>query len=78
MIKCEAIKDFDLNDFYKLKNIVRASARKKEGKLYLGDRFECDKKMADYLMGKNEKNEIVIKIIEVEPKKEIKKKSSKK
>lgn len=77
MIKCKATIDFDLKDFDKLKNIVR-KRKEQYGKLYEGDTFECDKEMADYLLGANAKNKTVVKVIEVipekveEPKEEIK------
>ena len=69
MIKCKATKPFTLEEFDKLKNIKRAKeTNNKKGKLYSGDTFECSKKMADYLMGKNPKKHIVAKVIEIEPK----------
>lgn len=68
MIKCEAIIDFDLKDFDKLKNIVR-KRKEQYGKLFEGDTFECDKKMADYLLGANAINKAVVKVIEVIPEK---------
>lgn len=77
MIKCEAIIDFDLKDFDELKNITR-KRKEQYGKLFEGDTFECNKKMADYLLGANAINKAVVKVIEVipekveEPKKEIK------
>lgn len=76
MIKCEAIKEFTLEKFDELRNIKRLRKETK-GKLYIGDTFECDKEMADYLMGDNKKRQIVVKIIEIEPKKAKNKKSKK-
>ena len=67
MIKCEVIKDFTLKRFDELVNIQRKTV-KTYGKLYIGDTFECNKEMADYLMGNNPKNETVVKVIEIEPK----------
>lgn len=68
MIKCEVIKDFSLNEFKKLSNIIRKNKEKnKDGELYKGDVFECEKETADYLSGNNDKKEIVIKVIEVIP-----------
>lgn len=64
MIQVEVIKDFSLNEFDKIQNIKRKGADTK-GRLYVGDVFECDKKMADYLMGKNMSGAIVVKIIGV-------------
>lgn len=68
MIKCEVVEDFRLQDFKKLKNLVRKNIDV-EGKLYIGDTFECDEKMAEYLTGKNILNKTVVKIIEVQPEK---------
>ena len=67
MIKCEVIKEFTLARYDELKNIKRRSFDTK-GKLYVGDTFECDKEMADYLMGDNKDKQVVVKVIEVEPK----------
>lgn len=66
MIKCEVIKEFTLERYNELKNIQRRSFDTK-GKLYVGDTFECDKQMADYLMGDNKDRQVVVKVIEVEP-----------
>ena len=66
MIKCEVIKEFTLKRFDELKNIKRRRLDTK-GKLYVGDTFECDKEMADYLMGDNKDKQVVVKVIEVEP-----------
>ena len=76
MIKCEAITDFSLKDFNKLKNMIRKH-KDEEGKVYMGDVFECDEKMANYLMGDNEKKMVVVKILEVVPKEDIQKEISK-
>lgn len=66
MIKCEVIEQFTLKNFYKLNNIKRKSVDVK-GTLFIGDTFECDKEMCDYLMGKNEQGKVVVKVIEVVP-----------
>lgn len=65
MIKCEVINRFDLKDFGKLKNIQRKSVGIK-GSLFVGDTFECDKEMVDYLLGNNALNKTVVKVVEVE------------
>lgn len=88
MIKCKTIKEFTLKKFKELKNIERANDVYVEGKLYVGDTFECNKDMVDYLLGDNPKNETVIEVIEVipeekikeeaKPKKEVKKTTKKK
>lgn len=66
MVKCEVVKEFTLERFNELKNIQRKKFDTK-GKLYVGDTFECDKKMADYLMGDNKDKQVVVKVIEVKP-----------
>ena len=67
MIKCEVIEPFTYKDFNELKNIVRKD-EKKEGKLFIGDIFECNEKTAKYLLGNNDLKKCVVKIIEVIPK----------
>jgi len=67
MIKCVVTEDFSLREFAKLTNIVR-KARNVEGKLFVGDTFECDEEMAEYLTGKNPLNKVVVNVIEVEVK----------
>lgn len=73
MIKVQAIQDFELKDFEKLKNIQRASNGNRQGWLYTGDTFECDEEMVKYLTGNNDKGVTVIKVIELKPKKKSKK-----
>ena len=65
MIKCEVIEDVSLREFAKLTNIVR-KARNVQGKLFVGDTFECTENMADYLTGNNPLNKAVVKVIEIE------------
>lgn len=69
MIKVEVTEDFTLEKFNELKNIIRKT-KEQEGKLFIGDTFECDEKMADYLTGNNTINRAVVKVIEVIPEKE--------
>ena len=69
MIKVRAIEDFTLQEFDKLKNIIR-KGKEQEGKLFIGDIFECDEKMANYLTGNNSINRAVVKVIEVIPEEE--------
>lgn len=66
IVKCEVIKDFTLGRFGELKDIKR-KMYEEDGKLFIGDTFECAKELADYLMGNNLKNETVVKVIEVTP-----------
>lgn len=74
MIKCEALENFYLKDFKKLKNIVRSS-KSEEGRVFAKDIFECDDKMAKYLLNetKNPANRAFVKVIEITPEKEIQK-----
>lgn len=76
MIKLQALENFTLERFDEIKNIQRKSIDTK-GKLYKDDIFECDKQLADYLLGANALNRAVVKIIEIMPetKKEVVKES---
>ena len=70
MIKVETIEKFGLEKFDELKNIVRKDPTKnEEGKLYVGDTFECTEDMAEYLTGNNALNKVVIRVLEVIPEK---------
>ena len=66
MVKCEVIKEFTLERFNELQNIQRKKFDTK-GKLYVGDKFECEKGLCDYLLGANPLGKAVVKVIEVEP-----------
>ena len=68
MIKVEVIENFTLEDYSKLKNVKKVISRK-ENEFGARDTFECDEKMVDYLTGNNALNKVVVKVIEVEPKK---------
>ncbi len=72
MIKVEVVEEFTLEDFNKLKNIVRADKEEK-GRLFPKDIFECNEDMADYLTGNNPVHRAVVKVIEVISEKEEKK-----
>ena len=69
MIKVEVIENFTLEDYNKLKNVKKVISRK-ENEFGARDTFECDEKMVDYLTGNNALNKVVVRVIEVEPKKE--------
>lgn len=69
MIKVEVIEKFSLKEFNKIQNITRASIDEM-GKLFVGDTFECDENMANYLLGDNPVGRAVVKVVEVEPKEE--------
>ena len=69
MVTCEAIEEFTLRDYDKLTNIKRKNVDTK-GRLYVGDVFDCDDEMATYLTGGNPKKKVVVKVLEIVPKKE--------
>ena len=69
MMMLEVIEEFTLRDFDKLKNIER-KGEDTAGRLFVGDKFECDEKMADYLTGNNPLERPVAKVIGVTPKEE--------
>ena len=79
MVRCEVIKEFTLDKFNELKDLNRYNPNlKEEGKLYVKDTFNCTDEMADYLMGNNSKNKIVIKMLEyIEDEKPVKKTTKK-
>ena len=66
MIKVEALQEFTLARFDEIENIER-TRRSEEGKLFTGDKFECEKELADYLLGANPLGKAVVKVIEVIP-----------
>ena len=68
MIKVEVLEEFTLEKFNELKNIQRRSIEK-DGRLFKGDTFECDKELCDYLLGNNPVERAVVKVIEIKPKK---------
>lgn len=68
MIKVEVIEKFTLEDYKKLKNVKKVVVRK-ENEFGVGDTFECDKEMVDYLTGNNAFKKEVVKVIEVKPEK---------
>lgn len=69
MIKLKALENFSLERFEEIQNIERAG---KEAKKWINknDKFECNKDLADYLLGNNPLGRPVVKVIEVEPEKE--------
>ena len=52
MIKLEVTERFTLQRFDELKDIERAGTDT-YGQLYVGDKFYCEKDMAEYLLGNN-------------------------
>ena len=65
MIKLKAIQDFTLKDYQKLKNMQSKKTDREKNKVYNQDIFECDEKMARYLLGENSQNIKVVEIIEI-------------
>ena len=68
MIRLQALESFTLERFDELKNIERVGTDTK-GKINKNDKFECDKNLADYLLGKNALGRAVVKVIEIIPEK---------
>lgn len=66
MIKVEVIENFTLERFNELKNIERVR-QDTNNKLNVGDKFECTKELADYLLGDNKLKRPFVKVIEIIP-----------
>ena len=76
MIKCIVKHGFNINEeslkkYGEITNIVRATAREKLNEYFLGDTFECSKKMVDYLQKENvytkKENKPLIDVVEIIP-----------
>lgn len=68
MIKVEVLERFNLKKFNELKEIERFDANHNANKtLYIGDKFLCNKEMAEYLLGENKYNRAFVKTIEIIP-----------
>ena len=72
MFKVEVLEEFTLGRFNELKNIQR-KAREEKGKLFVGDIFECDQEMVDYLLKDNALKRAFVRVIEIIPEKKISK-----
>lgn len=66
MIRCEVIKEFTLERFNELSDI-RRKKNDTNGKLYVGDTFQCNEEMTRYLTGDNERGNVVVRVVEVVP-----------
>ena len=66
MIKLRAKQDFTLKDYKKLKNIESKHQEREKNTVYKDDMFECDEKMAKYLLGENGQKLIVAELLEVD------------
>lgn len=71
MIKVEVIESFTLGAFKELKNIKRIN-KEENGKLFVGDVFECTEEMTKYLTNEtpNPMNRAFVKVIEILPEEE--------
>ena len=66
MVKLQAIRDFTLAEFDKIK-ITKRADKEQEGWVYDKDEFECNEEMSNYLTGGNDKKIVVAKILELIP-----------
>lgn len=65
MIKLRAKQDFTLKDYKKLKNIESKHEEREKNTVYKDDMFECDEKMAKYLLGNNDLKIVVAELVEI-------------
>ena len=72
MVKVEVIEHFTFERFDEIKNtLVRFNmAFNNEGHLFPQDTFGCSREIAEYLTGNNDKNKVVVKVIEIMPEKQ--------
>lgn len=66
MVKVKVIAPFYLARFGELQNIQRVSLDE-DGKLFVGDTFECTEEMADYLIQGNAMKRAFVEVIEIIP-----------
>ena len=72
MIKVGVIEEFTLGRFNEITNLKRArevDEKATGNRLMVGDTFECQKDLADYLLGDNPIKRPVVKVIEIIPEK---------
>lgn len=67
MIKVEVLENFRFARYKEIEKSLISKTRKEQGKLFKGDIFECNKEMADYLLGDNPIHRAVVKVIEIIP-----------
>jgi hypothetical protein len=65
MIRVEALENFTFARYGEIEKTLKCKANKQEGRIFAGDIFECDKEIADYLLGDNPIKRAVVKVIEV-------------
>lgn len=63
MAKVEVTKYFTLDEYDKLKNVVKLEKRE-DNEFGVGDTFECNDKMVDFLMGNNKANKVVVRVLQ--------------
>ena len=69
--KSKVIKEFTLERFGELNNIIRADEKKaEEGRLYVDDIFESTSEIQDYLLGQNKYNKAFVEDITIKKEEE--------
>ena len=69
MIKVKVIEDFTLSRFNEInkESIKRATSKNEDGSLYVGDVFECNKDLVEYLTGNNRLGRAFVEVVEIIP-----------
>jgi len=70
MIKVEVLENFTFGKYDEIKDTLLSKSNVQQGKLFAGDIFDCNKEIADYLLGNNPIKRAVVKVIEIIPEKE--------
>ena len=76
MIKVEVIEEFTLAKFDEIKDSIERKSKAIDGRLFVGDVFECNEDMVEYLTTGNKLGRAFVKIIEVVPSEEKPKKTT--
>lgn len=69
MIKVEVIEDFRFGEYDEIKDTLVSKTNAQQGRLFAGDIFDCNKEIADYLLGNNPIKRAVVKVLEIIPEK---------
>lgn len=67
MFKVEVLQNFTLSKYNEIKDSLVSKSTKRDGWLYKGDIFECNKELVEYLLGENPIHKAVVKVIEIIP-----------
>ena len=67
MIRVQVIEEFWFKDYDKIENTLERASIELKGRLYIGDKFKCDKEMCDYLTDNNPFGRKFVKVIEWKP-----------